>query len=251
MDSNMIVTQKYIIIGGSNGIGLAIAIHLAKVVESCVLIIDRIQPDVELPPNITYEYGNLLDCDLSFLEAHNDADGVIFTAGFGRVAPFETIVETEVYNQFQVNAISPINVLRYFYPRMREDKPFYCAVMGSIAGIVSSPLFALYSATKAAVCKAIEAINIELEMTGSPNRVLNVSPGSIKGTSFNNGQTDLSVLEELGKTILLEMEKKSDLYIPQYDTIYKEVLQRYHEDFRKEGCHSYDYKLNSGRVNTK
>jgi hypothetical protein len=78
-----------------------------------------------------------------------------------------------------------------------------------------------------------------------------VSPGSIKGTSFNNGQTDLSVLEELGKTILLEMEKKSYLYIPQYDTIYKEVLQRYYEDFRKEGCHSYDYKLNSGRVNTK
>jgi short-subunit dehydrogenase len=116
---------------------------------------------------------------------------------------------------------------------------------------MSSPFFSVYGATKAALKIFIESVNVELEKAGSNNRVLNVSPGSIKGTSFNNGQTDLSVLEELGKTILFEMEKKSDLYIPQYDTIYKEVLQRYHEDFRKEGCHSYDYKLNSGRVNTK
>ena len=139
----------------------------------------------------------MLDGHLAILEKHNDADGLVFTAGFGRVAPFETIVETEVYNQFQVNAISPVNVLRYFYPRLKEDKPFNCAVMGSIAGIVSSPLFALYSATKAAVCKAIEAINIELEMAGSPNRVLNVSPGSIKGTHFNGGANDLSLTADL------------------------------------------------------
>ena len=26
------------------------------------------------------------------------------------------------------------------------------------------------------------------------------------------------------------------------------VLQRYHDDFRKEGLHSYDYKMNSGRM---
>ena len=61
----------------------------------------------------------------------------------------------------------------------------------------------------------------------------------------------LSVLEEFGKTILSEMEKRNDLYIPQYDEVYKEVLRRYHDDFRKEGSHSYDYKLNSGRIITK
>ena len=139
--------NKTIVIGGANGIGLAIAIQLAKAEASNVIIVDRVQPEVELPGNITYEYGNLLDADLSFLDAHGDVDGLVFTAGFGRVAPFETIIEPEIYKQFQVNAISPINVLRYFYPRLKEDKPFYCAVMGSIAGFVSSPLFALYSAT--------------------------------------------------------------------------------------------------------
>jgi hypothetical protein len=75
-----------------------------------------------------------------------------------------------------------------------------------------------------------------------------VSPGSIKGTSFNNVATDLSQLQSLANAILSEMQQKIVLFIPQYDEVYKEVLERYHEDFRKEGLHSYDYKLKSGRV---
>lgn len=241
--------SKTIVIGGANGIGLAIAIQLAKAEASNVIIIDRVQPDVELPGNITYEYGNLLDADLSFLDAHDNVDGLVFTAGFGRVAPFETIVENEIYTQFQVNAISPINVLRYFYPRLKEDKPFYCAVMGSIAGFVSSPLFALYSATKGAVCKAIEAINIELEMAGSPNRVLNVSPGSIKGTRFNGGPNDLSQTETLAAEIVEKMHARETLFIPEYDTIFKGVIERYQADAHQFGVDSYNYKMESGRFN--
>lgn len=241
--------SKTIVIGGANGIGLAIAIQLAKAEGSNVVIVDRVQPEMELPGNITYEYGNLLDANLSFLDAHGDADGLVFTAGFGRVAPFETIVENEIYTQFQVNAISPINVLRYFYPRLKEDKPFYCAVMGSIAGFVSSPLFALYSATKGAVCKAIEAINIELEMAGSPNRVLNVSPGSIKGTRFNGGPNDLSQTEALAAEIVDKMHARETLFIPEYDTIFKGVIERYQADAHQFGVDSYNYKMESGRFN--
>ena len=241
--------HKTLVIGGANGIGLAIAIELAKAEDSTVVIIDRTEPEVELPANITYEYGNLLDCDLGMLEQHGDADGLVFTAGFGRVAPFETIVETEIYNQFQVNAISPINVLRHYYPLLLEDKPFFCAVMGSIAGIVSSPLFALYSATKAAVCKAIEAINIELEMAGSPNRVLNVSPGSIKGTRFNGGPNDLTQTAGLAAEIVNRMHARETLFIPDYDTVFKGVIERYQADAHQFGVDSYRYKMESGRFN--
>lgn len=241
--------SKTLVIGGANGIGLAIAVELSKADGSSVIVIDRVKPELKLPGNITYEYGNLLDRNLSLLDRHNDADGVVFTAGFGRVAPFETIIEPEIYNQFQVNAISPINVLRHFYPRMREDKPFYCAVMSSIAGIVSSPLFALYSATKAAVCKAIEAINIELEMTGSPNRVLNVSPGSIKGTRFNGGTNDLSQTAGLAAEIIDRMHARETLFIPDYDTVFKGVIERYQADAHQFGVDSYRYKMESGRFN--
>lgn len=41
---------------------------------------------------------------------------------------------------------------------------------------------------------------------------------------------------------------KRVLFIPHYEEVFKNVLERYHKDFREEGLHSYDYKLNSGRV---
>ena len=44
------------------------------------------------------------------------------------------------------------------------------------------------------------------------------------------------------------MEAKEDLFIPKYDEVFHDVLERYHTDFRKEGLHSYDYKIKSKRV---
>lgn len=125
---------------------------------------------------------------------------------------------------------------------------FYCGIMVSIAGFMSSPFFAVYGATKAALKIFIESVNIELEKNGSNNRILNVSPGSLKGTSFSQGKTDLSVTAPMANAIIEHLEAKEDLFIPLYDEIFKTVLARYQADFRAEGRHSYDYKVESGRV---
>ena len=243
--------NKTLVIGGANGIGLAIAIELAKQESSSVVIIDKELPENDLPSNITCEKSNLLNGDLAFLENHADANGLVYTAGFGRVAPFETIVDTEICNQFLVNTIAPIRILRHYFPLLKGRKPFHCAVMCSIAGIVSSPLFALYSATKAALIKAIEAINVELEMSGSENRVLNVSPGSIKGTRFNGGQNDLSLTHELAAEIVRRMHERQTIFIPDYESVFKGVIERYQTDAHRFGVDSYRYKMESGRFNLK
>ena len=94
----------------------------------------------------------------------------------------------------------------------------------------------------------VESVNVELLKASSKNQILNVSPGSLKGTSFTNGKTDLSVTAPMAQAIISEMEKKNDLFIPQYEEVFKHVLARYHDNFRKEGAHSYDYKVESGRA---
>ena len=129
--------KKALVIGGSNGIGLAIALQLAERGTAQVVIIDKDEPAVPLPANVTFVRHNLLDDDLAFLPDPADVDALVFTAGFGRVAPFESILQAEISNQFQVNAVSPVKVLRHFFPRMRQPQPFHCAVMGSIAGWVA------------------------------------------------------------------------------------------------------------------
>ena len=172
----------------------------------------------------------------------------MITAGFGKLALFEELDEDYIINSFNVNTISVIRIIKHFYSRLLDKKEFYCGVMVSIAGFMSSPFFSVYGATKAALKIFIESINVELEKSGTLNRVLNVSPGSIKGTGFSHGKTDLSILTSLSEEILTHMEQHSDLYIPAYDEIFKNVLERYHDDFRAEGRHSYEYKLKT-RIN--
>ena len=94
----------------------------------------------------------------------------------------------------------------------------------------------------------IESVNVELKKGGSQNCILNVSPGSLKGTSFTAGKTDLSVTAPMANAIIEHLEAKDDLFIPQYEEIFKEVLERYHSDFRAEGVHSYEYKVKSKRI---
>lgn len=243
--------KEALVIGGSNGIGLAITLELRNQ-GYLVHVVDKSQNDqLGQLENIHFQQVNLLTTDFSFLEDFKSIDTLVITAGFGRIAPFEEILEQEIQNNFQVNSISVMKVLHFYFPRMKQKEPFRCAVMGSIAGLISSPLFATYGATKAAVCNGIESLNIELEMAGTENRILNVSPGSIKGTKFNGGANDLSQTEALAQAIIQQMELKQTLYIPQYEEVFKGVLERYHDDPRKFGLDSYQYKLSSGRTSSK
>lgn len=248
--------KKAVIVGGSNGIGLAIAKNLIeKNYHPCIL--DVRQPDSSvLGEDSTYTYYpcDLLHMDEAFIESlAQDADIslLMITAGFGRVADLEDLHTAEIGNLLEVNTVSAIKLLRIFYDRIKSENSFYCGIMGSIAGLCSSPMFSVYAASKAAICRFTESVNIELEVAGCPNRILNVSPGSIQGTRFNGGSNDLSLTAQLADQILSRMLNRETLYIPQYDEVFKGVLQRYQDDPHQYGLDSYAYKLRSGRVQSK
>lgn len=241
------MNKKALIIGGSNGIGLAIATVLHDNGYD-ITIADRCAPTL---PDARFLQVNLVCTDYSFLDECNDIDTLVITAGFGRVAPFETISSPEIDNSLAVNTTTVLKAIHHFYPRFKSQEPFHCAVMGSIAGLVSSPLFALYAATKAAVCRFTESLNIELEASGCPNRILNVSPGSIKGTRFNGGDNDLDATIPLAKEIVTRMLQHETLFIPHFDDTFAGVINRYQTDAHQFGMDSYRYKTDCGRMNLK
>ena len=237
--------KRVLIVGGANGIGLSIAKTLAVSDDTEIIyIVDKLPLKEEYKDSKFESFlFDLVSNDYSFFDQFNDIDCLMITAGFGRLELFKDIDEKLIQTYFQVNTIGVIRVIKHFYEKLLSQQDFYCGVMVSIAGFMSSPFFSIYGATKAALKIFIESINVELEKAGSNNRVLNVSPGSIKGTSFNSGKTDLAIISDLALNIVNCLRSKQDLFIPQYDDVFKDVLERYHSDFRKEGLHSYDYKL--------
>ncbi|MBO7193922.1 MAG: SDR family NAD(P)-dependent oxidoreductase [Bacteroidaceae bacterium] len=237
--------RRALIVGGANGIGLSIATSLAKREEfEKIYIVDKTVIDNEnCNPKFEYHQFDLTNSDYSLFDRFNDIDTLMITAGFGKLALFKEINEKHIIDSMNVNATAVMRLIHHFYGKIMSNTDFYCGVMVSIAGFMSSPFFSVYAASKAALKIFIESVNIELEKEGTSNRILNVSPGAIKGTSFNHGKTDLEQTATLARNIIKNLEKKNDLFIPQYDEIYKNVLARYQQDFRQEGRHSYEYKL--------
>lgn len=240
--------KKALIVGGSNGIGLAIAKQFISRGKK-VIIVDKEAP--QLLPEAEYLSCNLLYPQYAIFEnlsQDESIDTLIVTAGIGRVANFENLHPIEIDEVMKINAQSVIKIIRAFYHRIKSRDEFYTCIMGSIAGLISSPMFSVYAASKAALCRFIESVNIELEADGYENRILNISPGSIKGTKFNGGNNDLTLTLGLADEILMHMEQKNTLYIPEYETVFSDVLNRYHLDSHAFGISSYEYKKKSGRV---
>lgn len=247
--------MKALVIGGSNGLGLAIADKLISR-GFFVNILDRCEPEKDILDfnKYDYRYCNLLYPDESlFLHYAEDPEVnvLVITAGIGRVADFEYHHISEIHNMMTVNATSTIKIIKLFYDRIKSEKRFYTAIIGSIAGLMSSPATSVYAASKAAVCRFTESVNVELNLSGTSNRILNVAPSSFKGSRFYGEKNQLELLESLSSDVVEHLFNSDELFIPQYDETFKAVLERYYKDPHEYGIHSYKYKSESGRIYNK
>ena len=244
--------KKAVVVGGSNGIGLAISkglIECGYFVEIC----DRSGPDDGVLDDSFYHnnYCDLLEFDEELfysLAADQDIELLMVTAGIGRVADFQFHHTAEIEKMLTVDTVNTIKIFRIFYDRILKDDCFYAGVMGSISGWMSTPSASVYAAAKAGVVRFVESVNIELEAYGSNNRILDVSPASFKGSKFYGGKNDLSITSPLAEEILEHLFNRDTRFIPQYEETFKAVLERYAADPHEYGLHSYQYKKESGRL---
>ena len=236
--------MKALVVGGSSGIGLSIVLNLLRKGEcEGVYVVDKAPfPDAYANDRVTYIPCDLSRGDYSCLEGAEDIQALYITAGFGHLKFFQELSEAYIQGSFAVNAVAPIQIIRHYYDRMLSGESFSCAVMVSIAGRLSSPLFSVYSATKAALSKFIEAVNVELDVQGSKNRILEVSPGSLKGTGFTGGASQPELTAALADEIIRRSAQHEELFIPQYEDVFKGVIARYEADAHKYGVESYWYK---------
>lgn len=238
--------MRALVVGGSSGIGLSIVLYLVGRDDyDRVYVLDKtVFPEEYMKEKIIPIVCNLSLGDFSCLGKIKDIDALFITAGFGHLKFFQDLSEPYITTCFAVNAIAPIRIVHHFYDRLLAKNDFYCAIMVSIAGRLSSPLFSVYSATKAALSKFIEAVNVELDIQGSNNRILEVSPGSILGTGFSGGRSCPEMTATLAEEIFLRTMSHEELFIPLYEEVFKDVIKRYQSDAHLFGVESYWYKKN-------
>jgi short-subunit dehydrogenase len=102
-------------------------------------------------------------------------DILVNNAGFGIAGSVEDTSEEEAFKQFDTNFFGVHRVLRQVIPIMRKQGSGLIINVSSVAGLISIPFQAMYSASKYAVEALTEALRLELKPYGI--KAVAVEPG--------------------------------------------------------------------------
>jgi short-subunit dehydrogenase len=105
-------------------------------------------------------------------------DILINNAGLGDLGTFETSSPAKMEAMLAVNILALSRLTRWALPGMLAKKSGWICNVGSTAGLIALPTFAVYAATKAYVNSFSEALRVELY--GSGIHVLALCPGPVE-----------------------------------------------------------------------
>ena len=192
------VSRVALVTGAGTGIGRAVAERLAR---SGVQVIGTVR-DADRAAKLTDELRSqsvslrFLPLDLAsptsieslVAAVGGEVDLLVHNAGFGVYGSIEEMPPERVREQFETNVFGPLELLRRLLPGLRSRRGQVIWV-GSLAGRISLPFQAHYSATKAAVAAISDALRMELQPHGV--RVTCIEPGDFS-TGFTRARQVIS-----------------------------------------------------------
>ena len=107
-----------------------------------------------------------------------EPDILISNAGFGDLGTLESSEAAKIELMLAVNVVALTRLTHWIIPRLLRKKAGWICHVGSTAGMVPLPTFAVYAATKAYVNSFSEAVRVELH--GSGISVLALCPGPVE-----------------------------------------------------------------------
>lgn len=103
-------------------------------------------------------------------------DILVNNAGFGIQAAVEEPGDAQIRHMFEVNFFGALDVIRAALPRLRQQNGAHIVNISSVAGRISAPLIALYSASKFAIEGLSWGLGLELAPFGI--KVTTIEPGA-------------------------------------------------------------------------
>lgn len=187
---NMSRQNVWLVTGASQGLGFITVKHLlasGQIVIATTRDKHKFDPSVRESPNL-----DVISLDLTNEEAVKESvarihekygriDVLVNNAGHGFVGAIEEATARDVYEIFEVNLHATLRMIRYTLPYMRKVRRGHIINLSSISGLVSSPGFGIYNATKYAMEGFTEALHAEVQPLGI--HVTLVEPGAFR-TNF-------------------------------------------------------------------
>lgn len=193
--------KTVLVTGASSGIGRATAIECSKI-GAKVVITARNEERLKETLNALEGDGHQMICfDLSesdkldeFVAQLPALQGFVSNAGTNKMSPVNFIKEDDLKEVFQVNAFSPILLLRMLLKKKKLEKESSVVFTSSLSGIGAVGTGnGVYAASKGAVSMFIKVA--ALELAAKQIRVNAVCPGMVQTQMIQDG----AVSEQLEK----------------------------------------------------
>jgi NAD(P)-dependent dehydrogenase (short-subunit alcohol dehydrogenase family) len=188
LSSQAVVQEKVVLVTcASSGIGFATADRLAG--RGFRVFGASRRPPAERPAGVRDDWV-AMDVRLEesvragverVIAAASRLDALVCAAGYSVFGSVEEVALEKARDQFEINVMGTLTVLRASLPHLRQAKG-RVVIVGSLAGRAPIPFQAHYSATKAALDALTLALRLEVAPFGM--RVSLVEPGDIR-TPFN------------------------------------------------------------------
>ncbi|MQS51739.1 SDR family NAD(P)-dependent oxidoreductase [Companilactobacillus mishanensis] len=211
-----LLNQTVLVTGASSGIGKDVAINAAESGANLILVARDTEKLAQVKQKcieVGDEYSNhfYLSIDMSDPKAITEGvetiydnfeniDVLVNAAGFG---DFSNYLETEfdlIEKMFRVNVLGLMLMTRLVASHMIENGHGHIFNVGSMAGKITTPKSAAYSATKAAVIGFSDGIRLELK----PFNILvtTVNPGPVATNFFNVADHEGKYLDSVKAFVL-------------------------------------------------
>jgi len=183
--------MRTLITGCSTGIGRATAVELTKRGHEVVATARRPETIEDLDVAQTLALDVTDDASVAAaLGSAGEVDVLVNNAGFGLHGPVEAVPLDEVKRLFETNVHGAVRMIQAVLPQMRERGRGVVVNVSSIAGRVTAPLGAFYSASKYALEAISEGLHYEVGHFGIRVRI--VEPGGFE-TRFGDNRRVLGV----------------------------------------------------------
>lgn len=107
--------KKYVIIGGTSGIGLAVVKELAQH-NNHLFVGSRNERNIKDVKQATFFHCDVVDNTFEFPSNIETIDGLMYCPGSLNLMPFNRIKEKDIINEFKINVFGLLNTVKYFYP---------------------------------------------------------------------------------------------------------------------------------------
>lgn len=225
-----------LITGASSGIGMEIAKYMASRQLNLILVARREQKLQELAENLCTKHQikvKVLSCDLAqieqlktlmpqvqaYLQQENlQLTALVNNAGTGYWDNFIQQDSEQIISDINLNVIALTHLSHAFVNSACLAKDNYILNIASVAGLLPTPRYAVYSATKSYVVALSKILAYELQHTNTS--ITCVCPGGVftefldKAGQNLKGSTGMMQADEVAKYAVDAMFKKRLIKVP-------------------------------------